>query len=168
MILKIAFLAVTLVASFALAASPEPHMAIKTFNELAQPLPLPYDEQADAGKLIAAAKARAKASGKLLVIDLGGNWCPDCRVLAGTMAQPELRAYVEKHFELVMINIGRYDKNMNVPAHYGLGRPKGVPSLLMIDPKTDVLINKGHTEALADARYMSPQALADWLASWAR
>ena len=31
-----------------------------------------------------------------------------------------------------------------------------------------VLIDRGHVSALADARSMSPQGLADWLASWTR
>lgn len=148
--------------------APAPHVRISGFDQLAQPLPLPYDVRADGMKQIAAARAKARLSGKLLLIDLGGNWCPDCRVLAGTLALPEVATFVRQHYEVVLVNIGRYDRNMNVPAHYGLGRPAGVPSVLVVDPKTDALLNRGHTEALADARSMSPQALADWVAQWTR
>jgi len=28
------------------------------------------------------------------------------------------------------------------------------------------LVNAGHVSAIEDARHMSPQALADWLAQW--
>lgn len=147
-------------------AAPAPHVAVSSFNQLAQPLPFPYDEHADATQVVAAAQTRALHEHKLLLIDLGGNWCGDCRVLAGTMALPELRAFVEKHYVVVTVDVGRFDKNLSIPAHYGLGRPSGVPSLLIVNPKTNAVINQGHTEALADARKMSPQALADWLASW--
>jgi hypothetical protein len=43
-----------------------------------------------------------------------------------------------------------------------------VPSLLIVDPKTDKLLNAGRVSALADARSMTPQALADWLAQWTK
>lgn len=155
-------------ASAPLAAAPAPRLGTASFEDLPRPLPLPYDEAANAGKAVAAASARAKASGKLLLIDLGGNWCPDCRILAGTMELPQLKRFIRSHYEVVMVNVGRFDRNMDIPARYGIVRPAGVPALLVIDPKTGKLLNKGHETALSDARAMSPQALANWLASWTR
>jgi hypothetical protein len=38
--------------------------------------------------------------------------------------------------------------------------------MLVVDPRTDKLLDAGHVAALADARSMTPQALADWLARW--
>jgi len=153
----------------ACAAVPAPHVRAQSFDQLAQPLPLPYNENLDALAAVAAARARAKAAHKLLLIDLGGNWCLDCRLLAGTMELPELKGFVRRHFELVTVDIGRFDKNLMVPTHYGITkRLEGVPSLLVVDPRSDRLINIGHVAALADARSMTPQALADWLAQWAR
>ena len=58
------------------------------------------------------------------------------------------------------------NKNLQVPGRYGVTRLEGVPSVLVVDPKDDRLVNRGHVPALADARHMSPQALADWLAQW--
>ena len=152
-------------------AAPAPRIGIASFAQLHQPLPLPYDERADADAdaAVAAARARAKASRKLLLIDLGGNWCPDCRILAGTMEIPALKAFVARHYEVVTVDIGRLDKNLQVPAHYGITRRlEGVPALLIVDPRSDKLLNPGRVSALADARHMSPQALADWLAQWVR
>ena len=149
------------------AAVPAPQVGIASFDQLAQPLPYPYDTTADADRAVNEARQRAIARHKLLLIDLGGNWCPDCRILAGTMATPKLKAFVESHYELVMVDIGRYDKNGQIAVRYGVtGRLTGVPSLLVIEPRANTLINQGHTAALADARSMTPQALADWLASW--
>ena len=39
-------------------------------------------------------------------------------------------------------------------------------ALLIVDPKTDRVVNAGRETALADARSLSPQGLADWLAQW--
>ena len=160
-------LALSLIAAPALAATQAPRVGIASFDQLAQPLPLPYDEHADADARVAAAKARARASGKLLLIDLGGNWCPDCRMLAGTIERPEVRSWVARYYEVVTVDIGRFDKNGQTAAHYGIpGRLEGVPAMLVVNPRTDKLLNAGHVSALSDARHMSPQALADWLASW--
>jgi thiol-disulfide isomerase/thioredoxin len=149
-------------------AAPAPTLTARSFDELAKPLPLPYDESADAEAAVKAAMKHAKARKKLLLIDLGGNWCPDCRILAGTMELPQLKSFLRKHYELVMVDIGRYDRNMQIPARYGIARPEGVPALLIVDPATNTLLNPGQTSALKKARAMTPQALADWLAGWTR
>ena len=96
--------------------APAPRVAAKSFDQLAKPLPLPYDEQADATKAVAAAKAKARAEHKLLLIDLGGNWCLDCRILAGTMNLPQVHQFVDKHYVEVTVDIGRFDKNLGHPA----------------------------------------------------
>ena len=159
------FLLVAICAGSAQAVT-APTIAATSFDALPKPLPLPYDERADAEAAVKTAMMRAKANGKLLLIDLGGNWCPDCRILAATMRLPDAAAFVRLHYEEVFVDIGRFDKNMEIPARYGIGRPEGVPALLIVDPITDELLNKGRTSALADARRLSPQALLDWIARW--
>ena len=150
-------------------AAPSPKMGIDSFAQLATPLLYPYDEAANADAQVARARARAKATGKLLLIDLGGNWCGDCRILAATMERPELKAFVDRRYQLVMVDVGRFDKNLQIPAHWGITeRLEGVPALLVVDPRTDRLLDAGRVSALQDARNMSPQALADWLAQWPR
>lgn len=134
--------------------------------QIRRPLPLPYDEQADADAKIAKATASARTSHKLLLIDLGGNWCLDCRVLAAVMDIPAVATFVKRHYELVSVDIGRMDKNQQVPARYGLDHVQGVPALLVIDPRTGRLINAGDISALSDARSMTAQAMVDWLARW--
>lgn len=162
-------LTASLVAGAASAAVAPPRVSITDYAQLTTPLPYPYDEAAKADADVARAKARAKAARKILIIDLGGNWCGDCRILAATMDLPEMKTWVSRHFEVVTVDVGRFDKNLQIPAHYGLTtRLAGVPALLMVDPVTDRLLNKDTVASLADARHMSPQALADWLAKWAR
>ena len=55
----------------------------------------PFDESADANAVVANAFARAKTAHKRVLIDLGGNWCADCRILAGVMELPEMRRFRE-------------------------------------------------------------------------
>jgi thiol-disulfide isomerase/thioredoxin len=134
--------------------------------ELAQPLPLPYNLQADAKAEVDAALARARISGKRVIVDLGGNWCPDCRVFAGILGVPEVRKFVDEHFEVVLVNVGRYDTNLDIPARWGIDKLAAAPTTLIVSP-TGELLNKDDTVALRDARAMTPQAVVDWLAHWA-
>ena len=144
-----------------------PKVGISSFAELKTPLPYPYDEHADADAAVARARAAAKAQHKLLLIDLGGNWCGDCRVLAGTLDLPRVKAFVDRHYTLVTVDVGVFNRNLQIPARYGFtDRLKGVPTLLVIDPATDKVLNPNDVFALSDAGSMSPQALADWLARW--
>jgi thiol-disulfide isomerase/thioredoxin len=159
-------LAALAIAGPAFAAAP-PRTGIASFAELKTPLPYPYDEQANADAAVAKARAEAKKHGKLLLIDLGGNWCGDCRVLDGTLQLPSVKAFMDKHYTVVMVDVGRFERNLQIPVHYGFTtRLKGVPTLLVVDPKTDRLLNRNDVFALSSAGDMSPQALADWLARW--
>jgi thiol-disulfide isomerase/thioredoxin len=151
-------------------AAPAPQLAMQSYAELKTPLPYPYDEQANADRDVARAKAKAAKLHKLLMIDLGGNWCGDCRILTATMEQsPQLKAFVEKHYVVVLVDVGRFDRNLQVPAHYGITtRLEGVPALLIVEPKTDKLLDPGVVSEIQDARNMTPQALADFIAKWTR
>ena len=165
--LAAAALVVSLLAAMpADAAARAPRVSVASFEAVSKPFP--YDENANADAAIAAARARAIRGHKRLLIDLGGNWCLDCRLLAGTIDLPEVKAFVNRHFEVVTVDVGRFTKNAQIPARYGITkRLDGVPAVLIVDPRTNTLVNKGREFALSDARSMTPQALADWLAQWA-
>ncbi len=146
-------------------SAPAPKVAIASLAQLPTPLPLPYDESADATADVEAGLAKARETHRLLLIDLGGNWCPDCRLLAGLMRQPDLARFVQDHYVVVTVDVGRMNQNLQIPARWGVDRVMGVPSLLIVD-RHGRLLDQGHVAALSDARHMTPQALADWLAQW--
>jgi len=102
-----------------------------------------------------------------VLIDLGGNWCADCRILSGLMELPEMRVFLAAHYEVVDVDVGRFNRNLQIPARYGITtRLEGVPAILIVTPAGQ-LVNGGHVSAIQDARHFTPQALADWLAKWA-
>ena len=158
-----AFFIAAIIATSATAAV-APKVSIQSYEQLPTPLPFPYVE-GDATNRVLSAQAQAAAQHKLLLIDLGGNWCADCRILSGVMLLPEVRAFVDAHYVVVTVDVGRLNRNMQIPAHYHVS-VGGVPSLLIVEPNSDRLLNVGQTEALARAGRETPQALADWLARW--
>ena len=56
-----------------------------------------YESKLDARAAIEQGKARAAASGKMLMVTFGANWCPDCITLHQNLQAAETRAYAEKH-----------------------------------------------------------------------
>ncbi|HEY5048045.1 MAG TPA: thioredoxin family protein [Rhizomicrobium sp.] len=144
-----------------------PRVGIRDLSALAVP-EAPFDRHADAPRDVAAAFARAGAAHKLVLLDLGANWCADCRILAGIMELPEVRRFLDSHYVVVNVDVGRFDRNLQIPKRFGfMARLAGLPAVLIAEPG-GVLVNAGHTDALLGAGQMQPQAVVDWLASWAR
>jgi thiol:disulfide interchange protein len=153
-------------------AVPAPKVtSISMLAELPTPLPYPYDENANADAVVNAALAKAHAEHKLAFIDLGGNWCGDCRVLAALMNEPDFQSFLDAHYVLVTVDVGRFNKNLQVPGRWNAVdemKNGGVPAILIVDPKTNKLVDAGHTAALEDSRHMTPQGIMDWFAQWAK
>jgi thioredoxin 1 len=124
----------------------------------------PYDESANAGTDVAAAIARAAADHKFVLLDFGGNWCPDCRVTAGVLELDDVKPWVDKTFEVVTVNVGRMNRNLDIAERYGV-KIKAVPTIIILDSQGRML-NAGNPAALSDARSMTPQAIVDTLHGW--
>jgi thiol-disulfide isomerase/thioredoxin len=131
----------------------------------AAPVAQPYDTAADAHAAVAAAFTAARASGRDVLLDFGGNWCGDCRMLAGVLDMPQVQAWAANHFEVVYIDVGRFTKNTDIARQYGV-KLTAAPTVLVLTPDGRRL-NPNQEFALADARRMSAQAVVDLLASWA-
>lgn len=156
-----------LLAAPALASVPAPKLSITSIRQIPVVLMQPYDEHANADAAVAAAFDRAKKSHKRVLIDLGGNWCVDCVVLANFLKLPEMQRFMAIHYEIVPVDVGRFDRNQQIPARFGVTEHlKGVPALLIATPDGR-LVNGNDVFATADASTMTPQALAAYLAKYA-
>ena len=141
---------------------------IPTMEQLPVVLMQPYDEHADADAAVAAAFERAKKSHKRVLIDLGGNWCVDCVVLANFVELPAVKKFVAAHYEWAAVDAGRFDRNLQIPARFGLTkRLTGVPTIIIATPDGKQ-VNQNDVFVLSDARSMTPQSVADYLAKYAQ
>ena len=61
-----------------------------------------------------------KKSHKRVLIDLGGNWCVDCVVLANFMrAAGDASASWRRIMSVVTVDVGRFNRNLQIPARFG-------------------------------------------------
>jgi thiol-disulfide isomerase/thioredoxin len=149
-------------------AATAPKPSINSLQQLPVLTMQPYNEAANADADVAAAFARAQKSHKRVLIDLGANWCGDCIILANFAKLPEMQRFLEAHYEEVVVDVGRFDRNLQIPARFGLTkRLAGVPTLLVVTPDGK-LLNGDDVFAVADARSMTPQAIAAYLAKYAQ
>src|SRR5271169_1883814 len=98
-----------------------------------------FDEKADAHQQIAAALKEAAKDGKNIILDFGANWCEDCHVIETQMHKPELAALIKKNFIVVNVDVGRFDKNLDLAAQYHIPLKKGIPALAVLGPRGELL-----------------------------
>jgi len=124
-----------------------------------------YSATADAKADIAAALKEAAAGHKRVILAFGGDWCGDCQVLDIYMHQSPNAELLAKHFLLVHIDIGRYDKNTDLAAKYNIPLKKGVPALAVLDSKGKLLYSQ-RTGEFEDMRDMSSTSVTEFLNRW--
>lgn len=125
----------------------------------------PYDEKADAHQQIAAAISEASKAHKNIVLVFGANWCSDCRALDAQMHKGELAALMAKSFEVVKVDLGRFDKNQDVPKKYQVPINHGIPALAVLDPRGKLLYAMDQGQ-FADARHMSYESIKEFFVKW--
>jgi thioredoxin 1 len=123
----------------------------------------PAPEQATAD--LAAALKEAKAEHRRVIVDFGGNWCPDCHVLDTYMHDSTNQPIIDKGFLVVHVNIGQRDQNLDIAEHYEIPLKKGVPALAVLDSHGKLLYSQkgGEFEAM---RHMDSSSVTEFLMRW--
>jgi thiol:disulfide interchange protein len=124
-----------------------------------------YPDPSVAKTEIRDALARAKAQRKHVILDFGGNWCGDCQVLDIYFHDPANKSLLEENFELVDVNIGRYDANQDIADHYGIPLKRGVPALVVLSADGKVLLAQRDGE-FEKMRTLQSSDLTKFLNDW--
>lgn len=126
-----------------------------------------YPDPAQAGADLAAALKTAAATHRRILLDFGGNWCPDCLVLDLYFHDAQNRPLLDANFVLVHINIGRMDTNLDIARQYGVPIEKGVPALAVLSERGTLLYSQknGEFEAM---RRMESSSVTEFLKHWRR
>jgi hypothetical protein len=124
-----------------------------------------YPASADAKKEIADAIRLAMETHKRVLVVFGGNWCYDCHVLDEAFHSPEISPAVEKSFEVVHVDIGQMDKNLDIAKQYDVPLDRGVPAIAVLESDGKLLFSQKRGEFEA-ARSMAPEDILDFLSKW--
>ncbi len=124
-----------------------------------------YPNTPDAKPEIHAALMKARQEHKRVILDFGGNWCPDCHVLDTYFHQSPNDKLLADNYILVDVNIGRYDMNTDVAEKYGVPLKKGVPAVAVLSPEGKVVYAQA-TGEFENMRHMEAQSVTDFLNQW--
>ena len=124
--------------------------------------PLPYDESADAKAAVRQALGTAKKSQVPVFVIFGANWCEDCRALDRAIQSGKNAELLAREFKVVKVDIGNFDRNLDLVAAYGNPIQKGIPAAVILSASNEVLYATRAGE-LADARRMSESGIYDFL-----
>ena len=121
----------------------------------------PYNEAADAKLEIKQALTQAAPSNTPVIVVFGANWCGDCKMLDSAMKHGASAPLLSREFKLVKVNVGRFDKNLEVVKSYGVPLGKGIPAVVILSPKNEVLYVTKDGE-LANARKLGDDGIYDF------
>ncbi len=124
-----------------------------------------YKPGTDAKAEIEEALASAGKSHKRVLLVFGANWCYDCHVLDLAFHRPDLAPVVEKNYEVVHVDVGEYDKNLDLMEKYAVPKKKGIPGVAVLDSSGKLLYSQTNGE-FEKARSLAPEDLLAFLNKW--
>jgi thiol:disulfide interchange protein len=124
-----------------------------------------YSDTADPHSDIAHALADARMQHKRVIVDFGGNWCGDCKVLDIYFHQQPNLSLLDNNFVLAHVNIGHYDKNLDIVEKYQIPIHNGVPLLMVLNGQGKVLFIQNHKE-FEKMQMVTPASVTEFLNQW--
>lgn len=117
-----------------------------------------YDERADAKAAVESALKSAAANHKSVLLVFGANWCADCVALDHALKAQKSAGLLAKEFEVVKIDVGHFDRNMEIVTAYGKPIEEGIPAVVVLSPDNKILFTTRGGE-LANARTMNDEGV---------
>lgn len=99
---------------------------------------LPYDENADAERAVTAALTAAGNSHRKVLMIFGANWCSACRQLDRSIREGKTPVD-ESRYITVKIDVGHFDRNLDLARAYGNPIRKGIPAASVVDADNRIL-----------------------------
>ena len=81
------------------------------------------------------------------------------------MHKPELARLIARDFVVVKVDVGRFDKNLDVGRDYGIPINKGIPAIAVLDPHGKLLYAQSQGQ-FANARSMPYQDFTGFFEKW--
>ena len=99
-----------------------------------------YDEEIEPVAQIDEALELARSTGRLVMCQVGGNWCPWCiRFAKFITSDSEIKELVEKNFVYIHVNTSKEHKNVETLKRLGNPGRFGYPVFVLLDHEGQVL-----------------------------
>lgn len=139
-------------------------MLVLAASTSAADLPEKFDPARDAARDVATAVSLARAEGKRVIVDVGGEWCPWCHTLdrfVATHAAVGTRA--RAHYVWVKVNVSKANRNDSLLARWP--RIAGYPHLFVLDA-SGRLLHSQDTGLLEAGDSYDEARMVDFLDRW--
>lgn len=120
-----------------------------------------YDEKANAQADVQSAIAAAKAEHKPVLVFFGANWCGDCMALDKALTT-DANAALMREFKVVKVDVGNFDRNLDVAKAFGNPIKKGIPAAVVVNAADGRVLYATQGGELANARKMSDSGVHDF------
>jgi thioredoxin 1 len=105
-----------------------------------------YPPNADAQAEIDHALFQAVRETRLVILVFGANWCFDCQVFDCLFHDDKIKRLVDTNFVVVHLEVGSYDKILDLAKKYEILLDRGVPALALLDARGDSLYSQRHED----------------------
>ena len=113
-----------------------------------------------------AARERAIASDRLVLYVLGANWCHDSTNLLQKIDQPAVASVLDKYYEVNLINVGYLEYVREVVSRYRVPVIYGTPTVLVVEPRTNTLLNRDSLPYWRSAEMRSLDETVAYFKQW--
>lgn len=122
-----------------------------------------YDPQRDAAEDLKATIAKAK--GKRILMQVGGDWCGWCHLMNKYFHENEkVAAALAKDFIIQKVNYSEENRNQDFLSKYPA--IKGYPHIFVLE-SDGTLLHSQNTADLEEGKGYSEKAMLEFLAKWA-
>lgn len=97
------------------------------FSEGVYPIVVEHTHQ------IEQALSNAKKKPKGVIIIFGADWCPPCRQLDKMLDDIDVKNDLHPFYEIVKIDVGHWDKNIDIAKKYGNPIRQGIPGIVLLN-----------------------------------
>lgn len=119
------------------------------------------DGSADSRQRIEEARRQAAGAGKRVAVVFGADWCPDHQALERSLQSRYVAPFVDDAFEVVVLDVGQRDRNLELMGEYGMAVERGIPAVAILETDGTVVAAQKDGE-FSTARSLPVVEIADF------
>ena len=130
--------------------------------------PKVYDEGVDAMKQIREATELAQKSGRYVMCQVGGNWCPWClRFAEFATTDSAIAPLMAENYVYIHVNYSKQNKNLEAMKFLGNPGRFGYPVFVVLNSEGQP-IHIQESESLEEGKGYNPKRVAKFLHLWSK